>query len=425
MTVVGNGAKGVLALPRIITLILLLAVAGNTLAGGPYPTLSGIAAAADDAMVAATNPAAMTRFDRQVRRGEVMVFYSDNTWEGQIGEEGPAFRSQESDTTIIPSGNMVRPVRDNLWFGFTILGSGFSDDYEDGWLGRYFIEEYELVYLSAFPSLATKLTDKLSVAASLALTYTTYEQIKAVPNDPGLEDGTLTVDTDGWSAGWALSGLYEFSDTTRVGLSYRSKIEPDLSGQAKFSGLGPMTEAILDAAGLLNAGIDVSSAQPQSVLAGVYHQFDDGGAITVDAVWSDFSNFSLAEIYVNGDQIVESDVDYDDILALSASYSRPVAERWRVGIGGFITNDMVNDDNRTLTLRLDRIWSLGAGFDWQWRADRKLSVTLNYLKIDDAPVTTPPLPGIGPVTGRFTDRGTIYLRAAVAFGPPVTTIDGP
>ena len=94
-----------------------------------------------------------------------------------------------------------------------------------------------------------------------------------------------------------------------------------------------------------------------------------------------------------------------------------MAERWRFGIGGFITNDMVNDDQRTLTLRLDRIWSLGAGFDWQWKPDRKLSVTLNYLKIDEAPVTSPPIPGIGSVTGRFTDRGTIYLRAAVAFGP--------
>ena len=94
-----------------------------------------------------------------------------------------------------------------------------------------------------------------------------------------------------------------------------------------------------------------------------------------------------------------------------------MAERWRVGIGGFITNDMVNDDQRTLTLRLDRIWSLGAGFDWQWRPDRRLSVTLNYLKVDDAPVTSPSIPGIGAVTGRFTDRGTIYLRAAIAFGP--------
>ena len=57
-----------------------------------------------------------------------------------------------------------------------------------------------------------------------------------------------------------------------------------------------MTEALLDAAGLLNASIDVTSSQPQSVIAGMYHEFDDAGAVTLDAVWSDFSNFELAEI---------------------------------------------------------------------------------------------------------------------------------
>ena len=402
---------------RKVLLISTLLVASPALAGGPYPAISGISAAADDASVAGTNPAAMTRFDERKMKFEVLGFYSDNTWEGQVGEDGREFKSQDSNTTVVPSANMIMPVRDNLWFGWTVLGSGYSDDYEDGWPGRYFIEEYDMLYISAFPSLAMKVNEKFSVAARLSITYTSYEQIKAVPNlDPGYDDGTLTIDADGWSVGWALSGLYEFSDITRVGFSYRSKIDPELDGKAKFTGLGPITETILDAAGLLNAGIDISSAQPQSFVGGFYHQFDDGGAVTVDAVWSDFSNFKLSEIYVNGNQFIDSDVSYDDIFAVSASYSRPVAERWRVGVGGFITNDMIEDDQRTLTLRLDRIWSIGAGVEWQWRDDRRVSATLNYLKIGDAPVTSPEIGGIGSVTGRFTDRGTIYLRVGLALG---------
>ncbi len=402
---------------RTATCVFSLVMAMPALAGGPYPAISGIAASADDASVAGMNPAAMTRFDERAMKFEVLGFFSDSTFEGQVGEDGREFKSSDSGSTIVPTVNMVHPVRDNLWFGWTVLGSGFSEDYEDGWAGRYFIEEYELIYISAFPSLAMKVSDKLSLAASLALTYTTYEQIKAVPNiEPGYEDGQLKASTDGWSAGWALSGLYEFSDRTRLGLSYRSKIEPDLDGKAKFSGLGPITEQILDAAGLLNSKLNVKSAQPQSVVAGIYHQFEDRSALTVDAVWADFSNFKLSEIYVNGDQIVDTEVDYDDILALSGSYSRQIADRWRVGVGGFITNDMVEDEKRSLLLRLDRIWSLGAGFEWQWKEDRRLSATLNYLKIDDAPVTTPPVGDVGTVTGKFTKRDTIYLRVGLAFG---------
>ena len=138
-----------------------------------------------------------------------------------------------------------------------------------------------------------------------------------------------------------------------------------------------MTEALLDAAGLLNASIDVTSSQPQSVISGMYLEFDDAGAVTLDAVWSDFSNFELAEIYVNGDNLSENDAEYEDIFALSASYSRPIADRWRIGFGAMYVDDMIDDDKRTLTLRLDSRWSLGFGFQWRWKDDRWISATLN------------------------------------------------
>jgi len=62
------------------------------------------------------------------------------------------------------------------------------------------------VYLSAYPSLARKVNDKLSLGASQALTYTSYEQIKAEPNvDPGLGDGRLQIEADGTTVGFVLS----------------------------------------------------------------------------------------------------------------------------------------------------------------------------------------------------------------------------
>lgn len=164
---------------RILLLIVgCLLLAGTANAGGPYPAKTGISAAADSAAVAGTNPAAMTRFDARNTRVELLTFFTDNTWEGQVGA-GPTFRSEDSSTTIILSGNMVMPLRNDWYFGFTVLGSGFSDDFADDWPGRYLIDEYTLVYLSAFPSIARKVNDKLSLGASLALTYTDYEQIKA------------------------------------------------------------------------------------------------------------------------------------------------------------------------------------------------------------------------------------------------------
>lgn len=394
----------------------LLLCSGTALAGGPYPAQTGISAAADHAGTAGMNPAGITRFDERNMRFEVLGFFTDNTFEGQIGDSGPTFQSVDDGTTIIPSGNVAMPLRDNLWFGFTVLGSGFSEDYGEDWIGRYFIQEYDLIYLSAFPSLATKINDKLSVAGSLAITYTSYEQVKAVPNVDDPSDGQLAIEADGFTLGFSLSTLYEFSDKTRVGLVYRSELDPSLEGSASFSGLTATTENILEAAGLLNATVDVVSRTPQAINAGIYHEFADAGAVTFDFVWSDFSEFKLSEIYVNGSQLIETDPTYEDIFAVSAGYSRPINDRWKIGFGALYIDDMIEDENRTITLRLDSGWSAGVGVEWLWKDNRSITASLNYLELGEAPVTSPELPGIGSISGSYTDRGTIWLQVALSLG---------
>ena len=81
--------------------------------GDPYPAMTGISAAANSANVAGNNPAAMTRFDSRNTRVVLLGFFSDNTWEGQLGATGPTFKSEDSSTTIIPSDNMVMPLRND------------------------------------------------------------------------------------------------------------------------------------------------------------------------------------------------------------------------------------------------------------------------------------------------------------------------
>ncbi len=97
---------------KIFAVVLGLFVTGGALAAGPHPALSGITAAADDASVAGNNPAGMTRFDSRLMRGEILAFFSDNTWDGRIGTAGPTFQSEDSSTTVIPSGNMVMPFKE-------------------------------------------------------------------------------------------------------------------------------------------------------------------------------------------------------------------------------------------------------------------------------------------------------------------------
>ena len=87
-----------------------------------------------------------------------------------------------------------------------------------------------------------------------------------------------------------------------------------------------------------------------------------------------------------------------------------------LGVGGFYVDDMIDDDKRTMTLRLDAMWSLGVAAEWQWTDRRTVQFGLSYITLDDAPVTTPEIPGIGAATGKFTQRDTLMLRVGLSWG---------
>ena len=383
----------------------------------PYPGLSGLAASADSAETAATNPAGITRFKQRALEVEIMWFSSESEWESEFSNSGARSDSEDSGDTVVPRIFYIQPINDRISASFTILGAGFSDDFGD-WPGRYFIKSYDSLMISAFPSLAYRLNDQWSVAGSLALSYSRFEQERAVRNifDPGFGDGKSELETDDFEVGFGLSTLYQSSDLTRWGLAYQSKIEPDQDGDSDFSNLGPNTEAVMKRLGIIGADINVESTSPQSVLAGVYHEFSNNHAVTVDLAWIDFSNFRLSEYYFNGEALAENTPNYDDIYAISTSYTWPVSPRWMLGVSGLVTNEMIDDDERTMTLRLDALWSVGFAAEWQWTNARTIKMSLSYMGMGDAPVTTPDIPQVGSLKGKFENRDTLLLQIGMTWG---------
>ena len=167
--------------------------------------------------------------------------------------------------------------------------------------------------------------------------------------------------------------------------------------------------------GILDTDITIESTSPQSMLAGVYHEFSNDTAVTVDLAWINFSEFRLSDFYYNGRSFALSDPQYNDIYALSTSYSWPASERWMLGVGGLVTNQMIDDDERTMTLRLDALWSLGLAAEWRWTDSRRVKMSVSYMGMDDAPVTTPSIPGFGSLEGRFTSRDTLLFQVGMSW----------
>ena len=395
----------------------IAAVVSGTANARPYPLGTGLAAAADSAQTASSNPAGISRFSQRALYGDVLLFTSESEWESEFSGTGTQFNSKDSSETVVPRVAIIQPINDKFSTSFTFLGTGFSDDLGD-WPGRYFIESYDSVFISAFPSLAYRIDEQWSVATSVAITYTSFEQERAVRNifDPGFGDGRSKIEADSVEVGFGLSTLYQSSPRTRWGLTYSSEINPSRDADNDFSGLGPNTEAVMRRVGILDADVTIESTSPQSMLAGAYHEFANNTAVTVDLAWLNFSNFRLSEFYYNGESFARNQAQYNDIYALSASYTWPATNRWMLGVGGLVTNQMIDDEERTMTLRLDALWSLGLAAEWQWTDSRTVKMSVSYIGMDDAPVSTPAIPGFGSLEGKFTSRDTVQFQIGMSWG---------
>jgi long-subunit fatty acid transport protein len=173
---------------------------------------------------------------------------------------------------------------------------------------------------------------------------------------------------------------------------------------------------VIERLGIADAKLEVESTSPQSLFLGVYHEFDNRHAVTLDAAWIDFSEFRLSEFYFNGEAFLETETDTNDIYALAASYTWPVSDRWMLGVGGLATSQLIDDDERSMTLRLDAVWSFGFAAEWQWRPDYRIKASLSYLDFGEAPVTTRPIPGVGSFRGEYSDRATYLFQVSVKYG---------
>jgi long-chain fatty acid transport protein len=375
-----------------------------------------LAASADSAQTASSNPAAITRFSQRAVDVDVLWLTSESEWESEVSGTGNQSNSRNSSDTVVPRFAIIQPINDRFTTSFTFLGTGFSDDLGD-WPGRYFIESYDSVFVSAFPSLAYRIDDHWSVAVSAAITYSSFEQQRAVRNvfDPGFGDGRSKLEADSVEVGFGLSMLYQRSERTRWGLTYNSEINPSRNADNELSGLGPNTEVVMQQLGILDADLSIQSTSPESMVAGLYHEFANHGAVTADLAWINFSDFRLSEFYFNGQSFARSNPRYNDLYALSASYSWPVSGRWMLGVGGLVTNQMIDDDERTMTLRLDALWSLGLAAEWRWTDSRSVKVSMSYVGMDDAPVSSPSIPGFGSLEGRFTSRDTLLFQVGMSW----------
>ena len=381
---------------------------------------AGWAARAEDAATILTNPAGMTRLEKNDLLLGFQALYGDigftpNSQTTVSGGDGG------NPVGWFPGGGVfyVNPSSDSVRLGVAVTGNfGLGLDYDDDWAGRYYIQDGTLLGMSVLPAIAWKVNDKFSIGAALNATYGIFDTTVAVNNPLTDDDGSLKLDDTVWGFGGNIGFLFEPNDDTRFGLTYTSSVGLDFGDVPEFSGLAPGLSAILEAAGLLDSKIDLSMTVPQTVMASFVHKLNGRWALLGNLGWQDWSSFGKVDVQVNTDNPTSLTVDqnFKDTWHAALGAQSKNESGWSFSFGAAYDSSCVDDADRTPTVPVGQAWRFGFGAQRRMSETFELGLAYELAWAGTLAVDQERGPLSGRLAGAYNEAAMHFLGASLRWG---------
>ena len=382
---------------------------------------AGYGARAQDASTVFTNPAGMTRLDGTQFLGSGQLDYGWTKFSVGSGTS-PALGGNDggnafgSDGWFLGGGGFLSySVSPTLKLGFALTGNfGGVLNYDDSWVGRYYVQKTEVVGLSFAPAIAWKATDHLSLGASVTAMYGKYKNEVAINNvNPAFGDGQLALDDSTWGWGVNLGVLYEIDAKTRLGLTWNSQVSLDFEAPAQFTNLAPGINAALNNGEIIKVGIKV----PQQVMGSFFSQLNERWAVLGSIGWQQWSKFGQVQLGVDnvfGSSSLTTNIPFDDTWHFAGGAQYRINPAWLLNFGIAYDSDF-QSGNVSPLLPTNSAWRFGVGAEHQASKTFTWGMAAEYLYGGSLDVnlqgTSPALGGRGSLVGSYDGVGVLFLAA--------------
>jgi long-chain fatty acid transport protein len=395
---------------------------------------AGYNARAQDASTVFTNPAGMTRLDGtqfvasgQLDYGRTKFSVGSGT-SSALGTDAGGNAFGQDGWFIGGGGFLSYSVSPDLKLGFAMTGNfGGVVEYDNGWVGRYYVQQTKLIGFSFVPSIAWKATDKLSLGAGVNVMYGKYENQVAinvpdalrpgavVPVERSSGDAQLKLEDTTWGAGVNLGLLYEFDAGTRVGLTWNSQVSLDFSAPTQYSNLGNLGTS-LQARGLLNGTLNVGIKVPQQAMGSVFAQVNPRWALLGSIGWQQWSKFGQVQLGLENaltSNSLTTSIPFKDTWHVAAGAQYRINDPWLLNFG-IAYDSGFQSGNVSPLLPTNSAWRFGVGaqhqakkdFYWGFAAEYLYGGTLDVNLQSQAPVAAG---GRGDLVGSYNSVGVLFL----------------
>jgi long-chain fatty acid transport protein len=309
-----------------------------------------------DPSLLAYNPAGITRLQGRWFSGGISYINPRGRVDFHGAMAGGETWSNTEAPGYVPNLFYVNQQNDKLWWGIGIFTRfGNSTEYEPTWPGRYNSYLAKVTGVTIQPTIAYKVTDKLSVAAAADINYIKLDLKRKIPysklfhvTGPDV-DFELTGDNIAW--GWLLGINYDFTENTSFAAVYRSKITQDMDADANFS------------VPLLNTGAHGSVTLPDSLTFGIGHKFNDKTRVELGATYTKWSTYDKLEITFDKNLPKSTDVkDWKDVWRYQIGVEHKLNDTWSIMGGYAYDNSPMPDETMDFQVPTGDRQTLSIGF---------------------------------------------------------------
>lgn len=367
---------------------------------------AGATAGAEDVTYMFFNPAGLTRHaDNQAALILNYIVVQGETKDADAGVGGEAASGDAAEDAFVPTAYAMWSVTPDLKLGLGINAPfGLKTEYSQTWAGRYHAVESDMRTVNINPALAYRINDVISIGAGLQIQHVDVTLSNMV--NFGGPDLLAEVTADDWGFGATLGLLAEFSDSTRLGLGYRSQVKHTIEGDFTIGG-GFVSDASAD------------FTAPDMATAGIYHDINSQWAVMAELAWTGWSSFDELRIVNSGGLINQTPEDWEDVWFAALGATWKPNEIWAIRAGAAYDQAPIPDNRRTPRITdEDRILlSLGA----QFRPSQNVTIDAAYSHffIKDGSIDLPAgytTPGLPSLTANYENSVDVFtLQATLNF----------
>lgn len=353
----------------------------------------------DNASTAYYNPAGMASLPAsELLLGSQLILpyinFSPNSANTISGNNG------SNAGSLIPAadGYFVYSFSPRLKFGISLTTPyGGSLNYNDHWVGRFNVQQMILYTLNLNPAAAFQINRWLAVGGGIAIEYANLYQTVALPITP-LIDGQATLKVDNTSPGFNLGMLITPTDTTKLGIAYRSQIIHHLHGNISFFNIAATPQA------------STKLVMPANIIASITQDITHQFTVLGELGWSHWSSMTNTIVNVHGFSAVTEENWHDTYRVGLAGQYKPTPS-FLLQVGASFDSSPTSSAHRTPNLPMDRQIRVGTGIQYEMIQAVNLGVSYEYINFGRASINN--ASSVGVLAGSYSRNFANVVQASL------------